>query len=52
MKIVLNKDYSKARALEYPSIEEQLDLLYHGGFEAWKEKIMSIKEKFPKETSE
>ena len=33
----------------YPSIEEQLDYIYHNGVEAWKtDMITPIKEKFPK----
>lgn len=41
-------DYKKKRKEEYPSIEEQLDLIYHEGIDVWKETIQSIKEKYPK----
>ena len=34
----------------YPSVEEQLDFLYHNGFEAWKSSIDEIKAKYPKES--
>lgn len=40
--------YKKKRALEYPSVEEQLDLLFHGGLEQWRESIQAIKDKYPK----
>ena len=33
MKIVHTADYRQKRKEEYPSIEEQLDLLYHGGYD-------------------
>ncbi len=42
------EDYSKRRKEEYPSIEDQLDILYHEGFDSWKETIQVIKEKYPK----
>ena len=35
------------RQEEYPSWQEQLDFMYHNGFDAWKEKIASIKTKYP-----
>lgn len=50
MKITHKSDYSKRRKEEYPSIEDQLDILYHEGYDAWKEVIQSIKEKYPKNT--
>ena len=37
-----------SRLVEYPSIEDQLDLLYHKGYDGWKKVITSIKEKHPK----
>jgi hypothetical protein len=45
--------YTVLRANAYPSIKDQLDTLYHGGFEAWKASIDAVKEMYPKpETSE
>lgn len=41
-------DYVASRVNEYPSIEEQLDTLYHGGYDAWKSTIQEIKNKYPK----
>lgn len=40
--------YQRDRAKEYPSIVDQLDTLYHGGYDAWKAKIETIKNKYPK----
>ena len=40
--------YDKKRAIEYPSIVDQLDTLYHGGYDAWKATITAVKEEFPK----
>ncbi len=42
------KQYQRDRAKEYPSIVDQLDTLYHGGYDAWKASIQAIKDKFPK----
>lgn len=43
------KEYQRQRAAEYPSFADQFDLLYHGGYEAWKASIDAIKTKYPKE---
>lgn len=40
--------YAEKRAAAYPSIADQLDLLYHGGMDAWKAAITAVKEEFPK----
>jgi hypothetical protein len=40
--------YQRLRKQEYPSIEDQLDILYHQGYEGWKSEIDKIKEKHPK----
>ena len=40
--------YKAQRAVAYPSIQDQLDTLYHGGYEAWKATITAVKEEFPK----
>ena len=42
------KEYQRSRAAEYPSIPDQLDLLYHGGMDAWKAAIQAVKDKYPK----
>ena len=41
-------DYQTPRKKEYPSIEDQLDLIYHSGIDAWKAKIKETKDKYPK----
>jgi hypothetical protein len=42
------EQYKYDRAKEYPSIVDQLDTLYHGGYDAWKASIDVIKNKYPK----
>tara|TARA_R100000664_G_C2635754_1_gene63134 strand:+ start:169 stop:471 length:303 start_codon:yes stop_codon:yes gene_type:complete len=41
--------YQRDRAVEYPSIKDQLDDLYHNGIDGWKSNIKKIKDKYPKE---
>ncbi len=45
----INNEYQRKRASEYPSIEEQLDKIYHSGVTGWKAQIKAIKDKYPKE---
>ena len=40
--------YTEKRAAEYPSYADQFDLLYHGGYDAWKAAIDVVKTKYPK----
>ncbi|CAB4131927.1 hypothetical protein UFOVP135_22 [uncultured Caudovirales phage] len=40
--------YAQKRAAEYPSFADQFDLLYHGGMDAWKAAIQTVKDKYPK----
>ena len=42
------EDYKWKRAAEYPSVVDQLDLIYHSGIDAWKAKIKETKDKYPK----
>tara|TARA_R110002020_G_scaffold237662_1_gene450040 strand:+ start:106 stop:414 length:309 start_codon:yes stop_codon:yes gene_type:complete len=42
------RSYRYKRELEYPSIESQLDRMYHDGFDAWKASIKVVKDKHPK----
>jgi hypothetical protein len=42
------KEYQRQRAKAYPSFADQLDTLYHGGYDAWKAQIQAIKDKYPK----
>ena len=41
-------EYSRNRANEYPSVVDQLDLIYQSGIDAWKAKIKETKDKYPK----
>ena len=43
-----NDSYKSKRRAEYPSHEEQWDIMYHSGFDAWKSKIKETKDKYPK----
>tara|TARA_R100001082_G_scaffold109741_1_gene87635 strand:- start:1236 stop:1538 length:303 start_codon:yes stop_codon:yes gene_type:complete len=43
-----NNKYQRDRAAAYPSIEDQLDSLYHNGIDGWKVTIKAIKDKYPK----
>jgi hypothetical protein len=40
--------YQRDRASAYPSIEEQLDTLYHEGYDGWKASIDEVKNQYPK----
>ena len=46
---MVSMEYIPKRASEYPSIEDQLDDLYHNGIDGWKKTIKAIKDKHPKE---
>ena len=42
-------EYSRKRQVEYPSIADQLDYIYHNGVTKWKtDMITPVKEKYPK----
>jgi len=41
-------EYQYKRELEYPSIVDQLDDIYHNGIDGWKETIKAVKDKYPK----
>ena len=43
-----NNSYKSQRKAEYPSIEDQLDTIYHSGVAGWKTTIKAIKDKYPK----
>lgn len=43
-----NNQYQRDRKKEYPSIEDQLDTLYHQGYDGWKAMIDEVKNKYPK----
>jgi hypothetical protein len=43
-----NLEYQRQRKAAYPSFADQFDLLYHGGYDAWKASITEIKDQYPK----
>lgn len=45
---IAKTEYQRQRAAEYPSFADQFDLLYHGGYDAWKAAIDAVKTKYPK----
>lgn len=40
--------YTEKRRNAYPSFADQFDLLYHGGYDAWKAAIQAVKAQYPK----
>lgn len=42
-------EYQRKREIEYPSIKDQLDDIYHNGINGWKATIKTTKDKYPKE---
>ncbi len=44
----VSNEYQRQRAAAYPSFADQFDLLYHGGYDAWKTAIDAVKAKYPK----
>ena len=43
-----NDSYKSKRRKEYPSIEDQLDDIYHNGIDGWKATIKVTKDKYSK----
>jgi hypothetical protein len=43
-----NQSYVEKRLQEYPSIQDQLDMIYHN-IDAWRTKIAAIKLRHPKD---
>lgn len=41
-------DYQDSRRDAYPSVEDQLDMLYHDGYEGWRATIDAVKQQYPK----
>ena len=41
-------DHTWKRQVEYPSIGDQLDKIYHDGIDEWKKVIKVTKDKYPK----
>ena len=47
-KISDDLEYQRLRLKKYPPIQEQLDTLYHQGYDGWKASIDEVKNKYPK----
>jgi len=43
--------YQRDRVVSYPSIQDQLDMLYHQGIDGWKAEIKKVKDAHPKPES-
>ena len=43
-----SKEYQRNRKKEYPSWEEQMDILYHSGVDGLKTELKKTKDKYPK----
>lgn len=43
-----NNQYQRDRATAYPSIQDQLDVLYHQGYDGWKASVDEVKNQYPK----
>ena len=41
-------EYKQARAFAYPSIQDQLDEIFHNGIDSWKAIIQQVKDDNPK----
>ena len=46
--VYASNEYQRQRQLEYPSLVDQLDKMFHSGFQAWKDEIQKVKNKYPK----
>lgn len=42
------KKYQRDRKAAYPPIAEQLDIMFHGGLDAWRAAILAVKTAHPK----
>lgn len=40
--------YRQQRAEAYPPLADQLDTLFHKGYEGWRSQIQAVKDQFPK----
>jgi hypothetical protein len=47
-KIYDDQQYSRDRKSAYPSIVDQLDTLYHQGYDGWYAMISDVKNRYPK----
>jgi len=40
--------YQEKRRMAYPSFGDQMDMLFHGGYDYWKQQIQLVKDQYPK----
>lgn len=48
--LYIKNEYQRRRATAYPTWEEQMDVLYHQGYDGWKAVIQQVKNTYPKPT--
>lgn len=48
VRIAKTMNYQEQRIEAYPTIQEQLDSLFHNGYDGWKSQIQEIKDRYPK----
>ena len=46
--LYVRNEYQRLRAKAYPTWEEQMDILYHQGYDGWKAAIQVIKNQYTK----
>lgn len=42
------RSFAEQRRAAYPSLVDQLDMIYHGGLDEWRQQIEAIKSRYPK----
>lgn len=47
-KVQKENEYKVLRSDAYPSIPDQLDIIFHEGIDAWKTVIQEVKDRYPK----
>jgi hypothetical protein len=43
-----NTEYQRLRVKAYPPLAEQMDTLFHQGYDGWRAQIQAIKDQYPK----
>ena len=50
LQVYQNTEYQRLRIKAYPTLEDQMDTLFHLGYDGWKASIQAIKDQYPKPT--